>query len=81
MKKLHTVNDVVKAIGGRKAVAELTGVTRKAVYVWVDQSAFPSKIYMVLKEALAKHGYEADVSLFSFSAPSEGKADETHSAA
>jgi hypothetical protein len=82
MKKLHSVDDVVKAMGGRKAVAELTGVTRKAVHVWVLQRSFPSKIYLVLKDALAKLGLEADVSIFSFSAPSnEGGEHETDTAA
>ena len=68
MKTLHSVQDVVDALGGRKAVAEIAVVTRKAVHVWVDQGSFPSKMYLVLNDALAKHGFEADVSLFSFSA-------------
>jgi hypothetical protein len=77
MKTLHSVQDVVDALGGRKAVAEIAVVTRKALHVWVDQGRFPSKMYLVLNDALAKRGFEADVSLFSFSPPTEGEQHET----
>lgn len=78
MRTLHTVQEVIDELGGRKAVAELANVTRKAVHVWADTKEFPSKIYLLLQDALSKSGCRADESLFSFAAPStEGEQHET----
>lgn len=66
MNHLTSVVDVIRTLGGRQAVAELTGVSVKAVALWRWQSEFPAKTYVVLRDALAKRGCSVDQSLFSF---------------
>lgn len=71
MQTLSTVSEVIKAAGGRKAVAEMTGVSVKAVAIWRWQGVFPAKTYMVLRDALRTAGFEPSADLFSFIAAPE----------
>jgi hypothetical protein len=66
MKTLTTVKEVIAELGGRAAVAEITGTNVKVVSHWRWQDRFPSKTYLVLTEALNKRGCCASVGLWSF---------------
>lgn len=76
MKHLSNVADVIRTLGGRQAVAELTGVSVKAVALWRWQNEFPAKTYVVLRDALAKHECSVEQSLFSFIGSNEPEAAE-----
>ncbi len=60
MKELHTVDAVIDALGGTKAVASLT--RRKwnsAVSNWKAEGAFPTTTYTILKAELEAIGLSA----------------------
>jgi hypothetical protein len=43
--------------------AELTGASYSAAYNWLT-AGFPSKTFLLLTDALARHGYTADPDLW-----------------
>ena len=45
---MDTVKDVVTALGGRRAVADLCQVTYTAVSNWCSWNAFPKRLHYVL---------------------------------
>lgn len=51
-RELHTPSEIMDALGGTNAVAELTGRTYGAAFNWRSQDAFPSNTYVVLIRAL-----------------------------
>jgi hypothetical protein len=59
-----TSGDVIDALGGTSAVADLTGSKPSAVSNWRTFGAFPPKTYLVLIEALAAAKHEAPASLW-----------------
>jgi hypothetical protein len=65
MAQKTSARDVIEALGGTTAVAELTGNRfLSAVSNWSKAGAFPPNTYIVLSEALAAKGHEAPVSLW-----------------
>lgn len=62
MQELSTTSEVMEALGGKHAVAELTGYPSKAVWNWSKR--FPAKTYMVLSGALQAKGLAAPPSLW-----------------
>lgn len=60
MKKLTSAVQVVEALGGDQAVADLTYSTPKAVWNWHGYfDAFPASAYRVMTDELEKLGYTA----------------------
>ena len=57
------------ALGGTRAVAELTGRRYTAAAHWLKFKAFPSNTYLVLKSALYAKGYVAPDSLWGMTEP------------
>lgn len=51
---LTTVDAVVVALGGTRAVADLTGATDSAVSNWRKSGTFPARTYIILKAALGQ---------------------------
>lgn len=49
-----TVRSVISALGGHKAVAELCGVTEKAVWNWVSAERFPARTFFTMRDALKR---------------------------
>lgn len=76
MRELHTVKDVIHALGGRKAASELAGVTIRGVAEWRTQNAFPSRLYFLINERLETIGCVADRALFNFAEHSKHEAAE-----
>lgn len=64
MQELTTTNDVIRALGGVSAVAELTERTYDAAWNWTRFETFPADTYLVMKAALEAQGYTAPPSLW-----------------
>lgn len=61
---LNTIADIIEALGGIAAVADLTGRKVGAVYMWKPLGKFPANTFQVMKRALADRGYVAPDSLW-----------------
>lgn len=62
---LGTVREVVDALGGLKAVADLTGVDPGTVSAWQTRiGSFPARTYLVLTAALEERGKTAPAGLW-----------------
>lgn len=68
---LRTTAQVIAALGGKHAVADLTGRSWSAVWNWEDRKAFPPNTYAILKGALQAEGLVAPDSLWGMAATSE----------
>jgi hypothetical protein len=64
MEMLSTTTEVMDALGGNLAVAELTGSNNKAVWNWRKSNVFPSNTYVALTDALSAKGKAAPASLW-----------------
>jgi hypothetical protein len=62
--ELSSVDAVIDALGGDKAVAHLTGRTPSAPWNWRDRKMFPASTFIVLKSALVLKGHTAPDSLW-----------------
>lgn len=71
MEELSTTSAVIDALGGNRAVADLTHTTNKAVWNWHGFETFPSNTYVVLIEALHERGKTAPASLWGMRLPAE----------
>lgn len=61
---LETTAEVMEALGGINAVAEITGSEYKAAANWKGFKAFPSRTYLVMNRELERRGLRAPVSLW-----------------
>ena len=65
MKRLTTVNQVIKALGGIEKVRELTGANNKQSWNWTEKfGSFPSRYYACMTLALLRAGYQAPARLW-----------------
>lgn len=64
MATLNSVPEVIDALGGMPAVADLTGRKSNVVWNWKDRKAFPANTYTVLKAALRAKGVDAPDALW-----------------
>lgn len=62
--RLESVEQVVEALGGPPAVAELTGRGVTAVYNWQSRGSFPPGTFVNMTAALKKKDHEAPMSLW-----------------
>lgn len=63
--ELHSIDDVITALGGLKEVAEMTGRrSSSAVPMWKQRGSFPSNTYAVMIVALQERGKTAPASLW-----------------
>lgn len=69
MEELSTTSDVLDALGGNAAVADLTGSKAKAVWNWRKFETFPSNTYVAMKQALLAKGKTAPASLWGMKQP------------
>lgn len=68
MDVLSTASEVMDALGGNSAVAEITASKPKAVWNWRKDNFFPSNTYVALTEALSAKGKTAPASLWGMKA-------------
>jgi hypothetical protein len=67
---LHeTATEIIDALGGTSAVADLTGSSATAVSNWRAVNRLPSNTYLVIKDALARLGRAAPDHLWSMREP------------
>ena len=62
--QLAVAADVIDALGGVSAVAELTQTSYRAAHNWKARGQFPAKSYALMKRELERLGYAADDSLW-----------------
>jgi hypothetical protein len=64
------MDSVIKALGGRKAVSELTGRQATHVFNWLNvERKFPAHTYLIMQDALHKRGYTASPRLWGITEP------------
>lgn len=71
MDELHTTSEVMDALGGNTAVAELVGSNNKAVWNWRGSETFPSNTYVAMIAALNVRGKTARATLWGMKLPAE----------
>jgi len=71
MEALTTTSEVMDALGGNLAVAEITGSKPKAVSNWRSAETFPSNTYLALRNALLAKGKTAPARLWAMKSASE----------
>lgn len=69
MDRLHTVPQIIDALGGTAGVMDLTGMKYQAAFCLRYRSVFPSKYYLVMTTALAAKGKCAPASLWGMTEP------------
>jgi secreted protein with Ig-like and vWFA domain len=62
--ELRTTREVVDALGGIQAVADLTGRNYDAASNWPRFKTFPADTYLVMTRALTEQGKTAPASLW-----------------
>lgn len=68
MEELSTTSEVMDALGGYLAVAEITQSKPKAASNWSRFETFPSNTYLAMTEALLAKGKTAPASLWGMKA-------------
>ncbi len=63
---LKTVDDIIEALGGTGAVADLVELGPSAVSMWRTKGQIPAPLYLVIRDALASRRKRAPLSLFGF---------------
>lgn len=59
MVKLRTTSEVIDALGGIRALSELTRTSINGIYNWRAVGQFPADTYIVIREALGEIGKSA----------------------
>ncbi len=62
--QLLTAVDVIDALGGTKAVAEMTGRTYNAAHNWRAFDRFPANTFLTIQRALDERGASAPSELW-----------------
>ena len=68
MRELLTTREVVRELGGIKAVAQLCGVKYNAVTMWHSNNIIPPR-HSWLRKTLRKRGYDAPEKLWGMREP------------
>lgn len=76
MKQLHSVPEVLEALGGLTRAAAIVDRTAQHANGWRITGKFPSKTFIAFSAALKERGYTAPASLWGMVEPatSEGEA-------
>jgi len=59
MTTLRTTSEIIDALGGIEAMAELTGTSENGVYNWRAGKQFPADTYRLLNDELKEIGHDA----------------------
>ena len=73
----ETTTEIIDALGGNSAVAQLTSSSAKAVSNWRGFGKFPSNTFLVLKSELMRLGISAPDHLWSMREPTPAKRKRT----
>lgn len=66
VKKIKSVEGVIAALGGRRAVASMFGCNAKAIDHWLTNSIIPSHAYPGVVQALEQRGASVGFELFNW---------------
>lgn len=72
LRHLHTSTEIIDALGGTQAVADLLGAKYTAVFNWRTFGALPANTYVTLLGALEKNGCTASPRLWGMREPEGG---------
>ena len=64
---LDDANAVIDALGGTNATATLTGRSKQQVSYWRRANMFPSRHYLVMRQALRDKSFDANSRLWGMS--------------
>jgi hypothetical protein len=64
MQELPNASAVIDALGGTVAVATFTGRRKQQVSSWRKSNSLPSKLYPLMRDALAEGGFTAPSELW-----------------
>jgi hypothetical protein len=64
VRSLHTVDEVIDALGGTAVTARLTGRSLQAVSNWRFAKRLPADLFLLLSRALSEKGATAPPSLW-----------------
>ena len=64
MRTLKTTSEVIDALGGTKAVAELTKRSYRAAFNWRSFPKFPANTFVIFRAELDRCGFDAPLSLW-----------------
>lgn len=67
--ELETAAEVMDALGGNAAVADLTGSRATAVSNWRSFGKFPAKFYVLMTDELRRRGLRAPALLWGMTEP------------
>ena len=76
MERIDKLVSIILALGGVRAVADLAGAKPATVYSWSQRGWFPSKTYIVFRDALNKRGYDPDPNLWRMTHPGSQEAQQ-----
>jgi DNA-binding transcriptional regulator YdaS (Cro superfamily) len=63
---LKSVEDIIDALGGTAAAANLLGLSRPAISNWKHRRSIPPENFFAISGALAKKRLRADSAVFGF---------------
>ena len=69
--KLTTTEQVIYALGGTRAVADMTGRKYNAAHNWLGFDHFPPNTFLLMQAALEERGLTAPASLWKMMEPSQ----------
>jgi hypothetical protein len=74
LRRIHTVHEVIHALGGLDAVRKMTSSSVKSVYHWTGHvEMFPARWHDTMTKALKRRGFIAPAALWN-QHPEQGKA-------
>ena len=79
-KKLHTVDEVVSALGGRIAVAKLFNRGATAIDHWLTSGVIPCNAYPEVLDALASVNKTVGVELFQWGRAAQRRSNRRNAA-
>jgi hypothetical protein len=65
-KKLRSVESIITALGGRRAVAQFFDLHENAIGNWIVADALPTHTYPEIIEGLSKRDCVADINLWNW---------------
>lgn len=68
---LNSAEQVIEALGGIHAAAELAGVGPTAVWNWRARGRIPAELLLIFSDALKRDRLRADPSVFGVRAPED----------
>jgi DNA-binding transcriptional regulator YdaS (Cro superfamily) len=63
---LISVEEVIDALGGTAAAADLLGMSRPAISTWKARGRIPSDNFMLISDELSKRSLQASPTVFGF---------------